>query len=52
MQKKSKKQLYRIPLEFSNGMTRTVKVKAKDRESAEERALKFHPSAIGVKRDA
>jgi hypothetical protein len=50
VQQKRAKQLYRIPIEFSNGMTRTVKVKAKDRETAEARALKFHPNAIGVKR--
>lgn len=52
MREKSKKQLYRIPLEFSNGVTRTVKVKATRREIAEERALKFHPNALGVKRNA
>lgn len=51
VQKKKSRQLYRIPLEFTNGMTRTVKVKAKDRETAEARALKFHPGALGVKRD-
>lgn len=51
MQKKKSKQLYRIPIEFANGMTRTVKVKATSRENAEARALKFHPNAKGVKRD-
>ena len=52
MREKKSKQLYRIPLEFANGVSRTVKVKAKDRQTAEARALKFHPSALGVKRDA
>jgi len=52
VQKKKSRQLYRIPVEFANGMTRTVKVKATSREIAETRALKFHPSAIGVKRNA
>lgn len=50
VQKKKAKQLYRIPLEFANGMTRTVKVKASSRDLAESRALKFHPNAVGVKR--
>lgn len=50
MQKKSSKQLYPITIEFPNGGTRVVKVKAVSREKAEERALKFHPSAVGVKR--
>jgi len=52
VQQKKSKQLYRIPLEFANGMTRTVKVKATSRETAELRALKFHPGATGVKRNA
>jgi hypothetical protein len=52
VQKKSKKQLYRIPVEFANGMTRTIKVKATSREVAEQRALKFSPGAKGVKRNA
>jgi hypothetical protein len=52
VQKKRTKQLYRIPLEFANGMTRTVKVKATSRENAETRALKFHPTAVGVKHNA
>lgn len=52
MQQKKTKKVYLIPLEFANGMSRTVRVKAKDREIAEKRALKFHPNAHGVKRDA
>jgi hypothetical protein len=47
---KSPKQLYEITLEFQNGSTRMVKVKASSREVAERRALKFHPNAVGVKR--
>jgi len=50
VQQKKSRQVYTIPLEFANGMTRSVKVKAKDRETAEKRALKFNPGAIGVKR--
>lgn len=46
------KRLYTVVVEFANGMTRTVKVKAASREVAEDRALKFNPSAKGVKRDA
>lgn len=52
MQVKSQKKLYNITLEFDSGMTRSVKVKAVSRSAAEERALKFHPRAKGVKRDA
>lgn len=52
MQKKPSRQLYNIVLEFANGMTRTVKTKAASREAAEQRALKFYPTAKGVKRDA
>lgn len=50
MQKKSPKQLFPITLEFENGSTRIVKVKASSREAAERRALKFNPAAAGVKR--
>lgn len=49
MQLKPSRQLYNVVIEFPNGMTRTVKVKAVSREKAERRALKFHPNAIGVK---
>lgn len=52
MRSKKLKRLYPIVVEFGNGMTRAVKVKASSREVAEKRALKFHPSAKGVKRDA
>ncbi len=52
VQKKMSKRLYRIPLEFQNGVTRTVPVKATSREVAESRALKFHPTAVRIKRDA
>lgn len=52
MQQKKVKQTYTIPLEYSNGMVRNIKVKAKDRETAERRAMKFNPSAKGVKRNA
>ena len=52
MQLKKTKQVHNVTLEFPNGLTRTVKAKAVDRRTAEERALKFHPNAVGVKRDA
>lgn len=52
MQFKSPKQLYPIVIEFKNGMTQTVKVKASSREKAEKRALKFNPAAKGIKRGA
>lgn len=52
VQHKKSKKLYRIPLEFKNGVERTVKVKAASRETAEARALKFHPNAIRVKKNA
>lgn len=52
LQIKKSKQLYSVMLEFKGGVTRTVTVKAKDRPTAERRALKFHPSAYRVKRDA
>lgn len=46
------KQLFRIELEYENGLTRTVKVRAVTREIAERKALKFNPAAKGVKRGA
>jgi hypothetical protein len=51
-QTKKTKRHYRLVVEFANGMTRTVDVKARDRETAEKRALKFHPNATGVKPNA
>jgi len=52
LQIKRSKKLYRVTLEFQNAMTREINVKAVDRPTAEKRALKFHPSALRVKRDA
>jgi hypothetical protein len=52
VQLRKSKRLYTITLELPNALTRNVKVKAKDRETAEKRALKFYPNAIGVKRDS
>lgn len=51
MKLKSKQKLYRITLEFVGGITRTVKAKGIDLETAERRALKHHPNALGVKRN-
>lgn len=50
MQPKSPKKVFNIEIEFANGLTRNVKVKAVSQERAEARALKFHPTARGVKR--
>jgi hypothetical protein len=47
---KKEKKLFHIVLVYENNLTRTVQVKAKDREVAENRALKRNPGAIGVKR--
>lgn len=52
MRTKKLKRLYTIVLEFENGMTRSVQVKAASREVAERRALKFQRNAKGVKRSA
>lgn len=52
MRTKKQKTLYHVTLEFANGITKRVKVKASDREIAERRARKFHPSATGVRRNA
>jgi hypothetical protein len=52
MRSKPKQKFYRLTLEFVGGITRTVKAKGSDRETAERRALKHNPSAIGVKRNA
>jgi hypothetical protein len=46
----AKKRPFRIVLEYADGKTRTVTVKAASRETAEDRALKRNPSAVGVKR--
>lgn len=50
MRTKKSKQLFTIEVEFENGMTRYVKVRAVSREVAERKALKFNPSAKRVKR--
>lgn len=49
MQTKKSKQRFVIVLEFANGTTRMVKVRAVTREVAERKAMKFHPAAKGVK---
>ena len=50
MQLKKSKRLYSVTLEFANGVTRDVEVKASTREIAERRALKFNSTAIGIKK--
>ena len=49
MRNKSSKKLFHVTLIYENNLTRTVKVQAKDRETAERKALKRNPSAFGVK---
>jgi oligoribonuclease (3'-5' exoribonuclease) len=50
LQLKPQKRLYNVEIEYQSGLTRNVQVKAVSKAKAEERALKFHPSAIRVKR--
>jgi hypothetical protein len=50
LQTKSKKKLHNVTVEFPNGSTKLVKVKAANVDAAEQRALKFNPSATGIKR--
>lgn len=52
MRTKKSKSLHNITLEYENGMTKTVKVRAVSREVAEKRAIKRNPNAKGVKRHA
>jgi len=52
MRTKKSKQLFNIVLEYENGITRTIKVRAVTREIAEKRAMKFNPRAKGVRRYA
>ena len=49
MRRHNKQRLYKIPLEFHGGISRTVDVKAASREAAERRALKRNPTAVRVK---
>lgn len=51
MKLKPAQKVYRIRLEFSGGISKTVKVKGSDRETAERRALKHNRGAIGVNRN-
>lgn len=52
MRTKKSKMLYHVEVEYPNGMTKLVKVRAVTREIAEQRALKFHPKAKGIKHNA
>jgi hypothetical protein len=49
---KRSKRLYIVVLDYGNGVTRTVKVKANSQDAAAARALKFNPHALGVKHNA
>lgn len=50
MRTKKTQKMHIIVLTFANGLTRSVKVKAASRQTAEDRALKRNPAATGVKR--
>lgn len=50
MQFKSVKKMYNVEVEFQSGLSKNVKVKATSLSKAEEKALKFNPSAVRVKR--
>lgn len=52
MRTKKSKQLFKIELEYNDDTTRIVRIRATTREIAEKRALKFNPSARGVKHNA
>lgn len=49
MRTRKSKQLFNVVVEFETGVTKTVKIRATTMEIAEKRALKFNPSAKGVK---
>lgn len=47
---KQKEQVFRVTLVFPLGVTRSVFVKAKNRSTAEKRALRKYPSATQIDR--
>jgi|tagenome__1003787_1003787.scaffolds.fasta_scaffold20990117_59 hypothetical protein len=51
MRTKKSKRLYTVVLEYANGVTRTVTVRAVTRDIAERRALKFNRGAKRVRHD-
>jgi hypothetical protein len=50
VQIKQPKRLYNVEIEFANGLTKNVPIKAISRVKAEDQALKQNPSATRVKR--
>jgi hypothetical protein len=50
MRQKTLQKHYRIILVYINDMTRTVSIRAANREVAEQRALKHNPGALTVRR--
>lgn len=44
------KQMYRVVLKYDLSLTRSVFIRATNRQEAERRALKRYPTAIGVDR--
>jgi hypothetical protein len=50
MNPKVKQQVYRVVLGYRNGMSHSVFIKAKDRKTAEKRALRRNPDATHIDR--
>jgi hypothetical protein len=50
MQQKKASRVFTITLVYENNLTRDVRVRAKSREVAEQRAMKRNPNAIGIRR--
>lgn len=48
--KQDRRKVYRVVLAFPLGMSRSVFVKAKNKQQAERRALRKYPAATGVDR--
>lgn len=44
----TRKLVYRVVLQFGNGLTRSVFIRAKNRAEAERRALYRYPKAIAI----
>lgn len=49
MRQKPKSKVHTLELNYPNGLSRTVRVKASTREVAEKRALKRNPGSLSVK---
>ncbi len=47
-QSRKQKMVYRVVLKYRYGLTHSVFIRAYDRPSAQKRALKQNPDAIGI----